>query len=66
MRDVRRRLGIEVNEAKLTMLFNGRWKYVFAEKFRSMVFDFPPNGAKPPASSRSALANASLIFSPEF
>jgi acetylornithine deacetylase len=28
--------------------------------------DFPPNGSKPPASSRSALANLSLIFSPEF
>lgn len=29
-------------------------------------FYFPPNGSKPPASSRSALANFSLIFSPEF
>jgi hypothetical protein len=29
-------------------------------------FDFPPNGFKPPASSRSASANLSLIFSPEF
>jgi hypothetical protein len=28
-------------------------------------FDFPPNGFKPPASSRSASANLSLIFSPE-
>jgi hypothetical protein len=27
---------------------------------------FPPNGLKPPASSRSASANLSLIFSPEF
>jgi trimethylamine--corrinoid protein Co-methyltransferase len=27
---------------------------------------FPPNGFKPPASSRSASANLSLIFSPEF
>ena len=31
-----------------------------------MIFDFPPNGFKPPASSRSASANLSLIFSPEF
>jgi len=30
------------------------------------LFDFPPNGAKPPASSRSASAKLSLIFSPEF
>ena len=29
-------------------------------------FDFPPNGSKPPASSRSASANLLLIFSPEF
>ena len=28
--------------------------------------DFPPNGLKPPASSRSASANLYLIFSPEF
>jgi len=30
------------------------------------MFDFPPNGFKPPASSRSASAKLSLIFSPEF
>ena len=30
------------------------------------LFHFPPNGLKPPASSRSASANLSLIFSPEF
>ena len=28
--------------------------------------DFPPNGFKPPASSRFASAKLSLIFSPEF
>jgi len=39
MRDVRRRLGVEVEDAKLTMLFDGRWKYVFAEGFRPMLFD---------------------------
>ncbi|SMX50719.1 Arylsulfatase [Maliponia aquimaris] len=39
MRDVRRRLGVEVKDAKLTMLFDGRWKYVFAEGFRPMLFD---------------------------
>lgn len=39
MRDVRRRLGVEVKDAKLTMLFDGRWKYIFAEGFRPMLFD---------------------------
>ncbi len=39
MRDVRRRLGVEVKDAKLTMLFDGRWKYTFAEGFRPMLFD---------------------------
>jgi arylsulfatase A-like enzyme len=38
-RDVRKRLGVEVKDAKLTMLFDGRWKYVFAEGFRPMLFD---------------------------
>jgi len=31
----------------------------------TLGFFFPPNGFKPPASSRSASANLSLIFSPE-
>tara|TARA_R110002049_G_scaffold22461_2_gene80545 strand:+ start:746 stop:2374 length:1629 start_codon:yes stop_codon:yes gene_type:complete len=39
MRDVRKRLGVEVSDAKLTMLFDGRWKYIFAEGFRPMLFD---------------------------
>lgn len=39
MRDVRRRLGVEIENAKLTMLFDGRWKYIFAEGFRAMLFD---------------------------
>jgi hypothetical protein len=34
--------------------------------FGAEHFDFPPNGLKPPASSRSASANLLLIFSPEF
>lgn len=38
-RDVRRRLGIPVAEAKLFMVFDGRWKYTFAEGFRPMLFD---------------------------
>ena len=39
MRDVRKRLGVDVKNAKLTMLFDGRWKYIFAEGFRPMLFD---------------------------
>jgi arylsulfatase A-like enzyme len=39
MRDVRTRLGVEVADAKLTMLFDGRWKYIYAEGFRPMLFD---------------------------
>ena len=39
LRDVRKRLGVEVKDAKLTMLFDGRWKYIFAEGFRPMLFD---------------------------
>nr|WP_317626535.1 sulfatase-like hydrolase/transferase [Rhodoalgimonas zhirmunskyi] len=39
MRDVRRRLGVEIRDARLTMLFDGRWKYIFAEGFRPMLYD---------------------------
>ncbi len=39
MRDVRRRLGVQVKDAKLTMLFDGRWKFILAEGFRPMLFD---------------------------
>lgn len=39
IKDVRRRLGVTVEDAKLTMLFDGRWKYVFAEGFRPMLYD---------------------------
>lgn len=38
-RHARRRLGVEIQDAKLTMLFDGRWKYIFAEGFRPMLFD---------------------------
>ncbi|MCK0150118.1 alkaline phosphatase family protein [Marivita sp. S6314] len=38
-RQVRRRLGVSVSDAKLTMVFDGRWKYIFAEGFRPMLFD---------------------------
>ncbi|TDT77155.1 arylsulfatase A-like enzyme [Litoreibacter halocynthiae] len=38
-RQARRRLGVDVADAKLTMLFDGRWKYIFSEGFRPMLFD---------------------------
>jgi len=38
-RQARRRLGVSVADAKLTMLFDGRWKYIFAEGFRPILFD---------------------------
>ncbi|UWQ93702.1 sulfatase-like hydrolase/transferase (plasmid) [Rhodobacteraceae bacterium M382] len=43
MRNVRKRLGVSVQDAKLTMLFDGRWKYTFAEGFRPMLFDLETN-----------------------
>ncbi|MAQ82833.1 MAG: phosphonate monoester hydrolase [Maritimibacter sp.] len=43
MRGVRQRLGVAVKDAKLTMLFDGRWKYIFAEGFRPMLFDLQNN-----------------------
>ncbi len=43
MRNVRTLLGVSVQDAKLTMLFDGRWKYIFAEGFRPMLFDLETN-----------------------
>ncbi|WP_069300663.1 alkaline phosphatase family protein [Neptunicoccus sediminis] len=38
-RRARRNLGVDVKDANLTMLFDGRWKYIFSEGFRPMLFD---------------------------
>jgi len=38
-RQARALLGVPISDAKLTMVFDGRWKYVFAEGFRPMLFD---------------------------
>ncbi len=32
-------LGIDQKDARLTMVFDGRWKYTHAEKYRPMLFD---------------------------
>ena len=39
MRDVRRRLNQSVEDARLTMVYDGRWKYIFSEGFRPMLYD---------------------------
>lgn len=39
MRDVRRRLNVPLDDARLTMIFDGRWKYIFAEGFDPMLYD---------------------------
>lgn len=38
-RQVRRRLGVDVADAKLTMLCDETWKYIFAEGFEPMLFN---------------------------
>ncbi len=39
MMPARRTLGRAVNECRLTMIFDGRWKYVHAQGFRPMLYD---------------------------
>lgn len=38
-RDARRMVGVDQGDARLTMVFDGRWKYIHAEGFRPMLFD---------------------------
>ena len=38
-RDARRALEIDQNDARLAMVFDGRWKYIHVEKMRPMLFD---------------------------
>lgn len=38
-RDARRAVGVDQADARLTMIFDGRWKYIHAENFRPMLFD---------------------------
>ncbi|CAN0582533.1 unnamed protein product, partial [Ectocarpus sp. 12 AP-2014] len=38
-REARLDLGLDQKDARLTMVFDGRWKYVHAELFRPMLFD---------------------------
>lgn len=38
-RDARREIGIDQTDARLAMIFDGRWKYIHVEKMRPMLFD---------------------------
>ena len=38
-RESRLELGIDQNDARLAMIFDGRWKYVHVEAMRPMLFD---------------------------
>lgn len=38
-RDSRRAVGVDQADARLTMVFDGRWKYIHAETMRPMLFD---------------------------
>ena len=38
-RDARRAVGVDQGDARLTMIFDGRWKYVHVEEMRPLLFD---------------------------
>ncbi len=38
-RDCRREVGVDQNDARLVMVYDGRWKYIHAEAMRPMLFD---------------------------
>jgi len=38
-REARRNIGIDQADARLTMVFDGRWKYIHVETMRPMLFD---------------------------
>jgi len=38
-RDARRAIDVDQNDARLVMIFDGRWKYVHVEKMRPLLFD---------------------------
>lgn len=38
-RDARVDIGLDQNDARLVMVFDGRWKYIHVEKMRPMLFD---------------------------
>ena len=38
-RDARRDVGVDQRDARLAMVYDGRWKYIHAETYRPMLFD---------------------------
>ena len=38
-RDARRAVGVDQSDARLTMVFDGRWKYIHVEKMHPLLFD---------------------------
>jgi len=38
-RDARRAIGVDQNDARLVMVFDGRWKYIHVEHMQPMLFD---------------------------
>jgi len=38
-REARRIVNVDQNDARLVMVFDGRWKYIYVETMRSMLFD---------------------------
>ena len=38
-RDARRAVGVDQGDARMTMIFDGRWKYVHVEEMRPLLFD---------------------------
>ncbi|WP_419914857.1 alkaline phosphatase family protein [Hoeflea sp.] len=45
-RDARRAINVDQSDARLVMVFDGRWKYVHVEKMRPMLFDLETDPAE--------------------
>lgn len=45
-RDARREVGVDESDARLVMIFDGRWKYIHVEKMRPMLFDLQEDPAE--------------------
>lgn len=67
MRRARSDLGVAIGEARMQMLFDGRWKYIHAEGFRPLLYDlerdpqeFHDLGAEPAFAAERARLHALL------
>ncbi len=68
LRRARAALGVHPSAAQLFMVFDGRWKYIFAEGFRPLLFDlasdpheFDDLGASPTTTAERARLEAALF-----